>query len=114
MKLEVLEKELKYILNEGFENQYYQIDNSIRWDRELSINDSKKGVIHSFGSKLYIEKSEGKLSLHYDIINSYENSKMIPVGMDTLISCPYDKNDTKGSIKKFIEKVHKIVPWILD
>lgn len=114
MKLEVLEKELKYLLNEGFENQYYQIDNSIRWDRDLSINDKKKGAISSYGSKLYLEKSEGMIFLHYDIINSYENGCMTGVGIDTLMSSPYDEDNTKGSIESFIEKVCKRIPWILD
>ena len=114
MNAQVLEKEVRELLNQGLTNQYYQIDSSIWWEREVSISDSMNGVIRSFGSKLYLEKSEGVILLHCDVVNNYDSGYMAEEDMDTLVVSPYDKNNLEEGVKKFVTKVRSQEPWILD
>lgn len=109
-----LEKEVRELLNEGLNEKYYQIDDSIWWEREVSIHDAMNGVIRSYGARLYLEKSEGMIFLHCDVANSYESGYMADEDMDTLVVCPYEKDNLEGGVKKFIDKVLEKEPWILD
>lgn len=114
MELEKLEMEVRRLLDKRPYNEYYIIDDKISWQRKVSDSDLSKGVVHSYGTNLYLEKIEGFILLHYDIVNTYKDGNTIHEGTDTLIACPYNKNDEEGGIKSFIEKVCKRVPWILD
>lgn len=114
MKLEKLEMEVRKLLYKGIENQYYIIDDKMWWGRKVSDSDSSKGVVHSYGANLYLEKIKGFILLNYDIVNTYKDGNIVPEGTDTLLACPYEKDDDEGEIKKFIDKVNKLAPWILD
>ena len=114
MKVEKMEMEVRRLLNEGIGGQYYNIDSSIWWEREVNISDSLNGVIRSFGSKLYLEKSEGVILLHCDVVNSYDSGYLAEEDMDTLLVYPYDKNNLEGGVKGFLEKVLEKEPWLLD
>ena len=114
MEARMMEMEVRRLLNEKGKKKIYQIDNSIWWEREVDIQDGMNGVIRSYGANLYIEKSEGVILLHCDVVNSYESGYMATEDMDTLLVCPYDENNVEGGVKRFLEKVLEKEPWILD